>query len=221
MITAERKPLDEILGYLKDHRRILLAGCNECVTVCHAGGRREVAVLASALELARSRAGEPLEIGQITLERQCDPEFVEELALEVDNYDALCSLACGCGAQSVAARFPQLPVYPMVNTTFMGSGERQGVWAERCAGCGECVLAFTGGICPVARCAKRIFNGPCGGSAGGRCEVDPEVDCGWQLIWDRLKSLGRTDLYRRLMPAKDWRPAGGGGPRRMVREDIF
>ena len=92
---------------------------------------------------------------------------------------------------------------------------------ERCAGCGDCVLGRTGGVCPVARCSKRIFNGPCGGSTKGKCEIDPNVDCAWQLIWDRLKALGRTDLYSEIIPAKDWRSAKDGGPRRIVREDLL
>ena len=102
----------------------------------------------------------------------------------------------------------------------MGASESQGVWAERCQGCGDCVLGLTGGICPVARCSKHIFNGPCGGSTGGKCEIDPDVDCAWQLIWDRLKALGMEDNYEKIIEAKDWRPAGGGGPRKIIREDL-
>ena len=139
---------------------------------------------------------------------------------KVDQYDAICSMACGCGVQTMAERYRNLPVLPMVNTEFMGSSESHGVWAERCAGCGDCVLAYTGGICPVARCSKRIFNGPCGGSSNGKCEINPDVDCAWQLIWDRLKELGQTDLYSQIMPAKDWRSARDGGPRKIVREDM-
>ena len=102
----------------------------------------------------------------------------------------------------------------------MGASERQGVWAERCQGCGDCVLGYTGGVCPVARCSKQLFNGPCGGSSNGKCEVDPSMDCAWQLIWDRLKALGMTEKYEENIPAKDWRSGGGGGPRRIIREDL-
>lgn len=221
MITAERKPLEEIMDYVAPYDKILLLGCNECVTVCYAGGRKEVGVLASALNMAFLKKGKKIQIDELTLERQCDPEYVEELAKLIDQYDAVCSMACGCGVQTVASRYKDKPVLPMVNTEFMGASEAQGIWAERCRGCGDCVLAYTGGICPVARCSKSILNGPCGGSDNGKCEIDPEVDCAWQLIWDRLVALGRTDLYSRMMEAKDWRPAGGGGPRRIVREDLM
>jgi len=220
MITAERKPMEEIIEYVSPFKRILLVGCNECVTVCAAGGRKEVGLLSSALQMHFLKQGKRLDIQEITLERQCDPEYVEELINVVDQADAILSMACGCGVQTVAERYREKFVFPAVNTKFMGASERQGVWAERCQGCGNCVLGLTGGICPVARCSKHIFNGPCGGSTGGKCEIDPDVDCAWQLIWDRLKALGQEDNYEKIIEARDWRPAGGGGPRKIIREDL-
>ncbi|MGC8492500.1 MAG: methylenetetrahydrofolate reductase C-terminal domain-containing protein [Syntrophobacteraceae bacterium] len=220
MITAERKPMEELINFVSPYRRILLVGCNECVTVCSAGGRKEVALLSSALQMHFMKEAKPFEIKELTLERQCDPEYVEELVPLMDQADAVVSMACGCGVQEVARRFKEKVVLPAVNTKFMGASERQGVWAERCAGCGDCVLGTTGGVCPVARCSKQIFNGPCGGSTKGKCEVDPDIDCAWQLIWDRLKTLGRLDLYEKNIPAKDWRTGRGAGPRKIVREDL-
>ncbi|GAB6193758.1 methylenetetrahydrofolate reductase C-terminal domain-containing protein [Desulfocastanea catecholica] len=220
MITAERKPLEELIEYIKPFKRILLLGCNECVTVCAAGGRKEVGLLASGLQMAMLKNGSNIEIRQHTLERQCDPEYVEELVPMIDSADAVMSMACGCGVQQVAMRFKDKPVFPAVNTTFMGASERQGVWAERCQGCGNCLLGITGGICPIARCAKQLMNGPCGGSTGGKCEISNDVDCAWQLIWDRLKALGLQDRYLDIIPAKDWRSGGGSGPRKIIREDL-
>ncbi len=220
MITAERKPMEEIIGSVSPYRRILLVGCNECVTVCAAGGRKEVGLLASALKMHFAKDGNPVEIEEVTLERQCDPEYVEELLPRMDQADAVLSMACGCGVQEVARRYKEKPVFPAVNTRFMGASERQGVWAERCAGCGDCVLGITAGVCPIARCSKQLLNGPCGGSTSGKCEVDPDIDCAWQLIWDRLKALGMQERYEDNIPAKDWRTGRGGGPRRIVREDL-
>jgi len=220
MITAERKPLEELIEYIKPFKRILLLGCNECVTVCAAGGRKEVGLLASGLQMAMLKSGSNIDIRQHTLERQCDPEYVEELVPMLDGAEAIMSMACGCGVQQLAMRFKDKPVFPAVNTKFMGASERQGVWAERCQGCGNCMLGMTGGICPIARCAKQLMNGPCGGSTGGHCEISEDVDCAWQLIWDRLKALGQTDRYLENMPAKDWRPGGGSGPRKIIREDL-
>jgi hypothetical protein len=220
MITAERKPLEEIIASVQPFQRILLVGCNECVTVCAAGGRKEVGLLASALQMHFMTAGKTIDIKEITLERQCDPEYVEELSVEMDRADAVLSMACGCGVQEVARRYREKPVFPAVNTKFMGASERQGVWAERCQGCGNCVLGMTGGICPIARCSKQLLNGPCGGSTSGKCEISPDVDCAWQLIWDRLKALGLEESYEDIMPAKDWQTGRGGGPRRIIREDL-
>jgi ferredoxin len=220
MITAERKPLEELIEYVKPYKRILLLGCNECVTVCAAGGRKEVGLLASGLQMALLKSGSSIDIRQHTLERQCDPEYVEEIVSMIDGVEAVMSMACGCGVQQLAGRFKDKPVFPAVNTKFMGASERQGVWAERCQGCGDCMLGQTGGICPIARCAKQLMNGPCGGSAGGRCEIGDDVDCAWQLIWDRLKALGLEESFVEITPAKDWRSGGGSGPRKIIREDL-
>jgi ferredoxin len=221
MITAERKPIDEILDFIEPFDRILLVGCNECVTVCSAGGRKEVALLSSALQTAFMKKGKMLDVKEMTLERQCDPEYVEELVPHLTQVEAVLSMACGCGVQEIAKRFKEKPVFPAVNTKFMGASERQGIWAERCQGCGDCLLGITGGICPVARCSKRLLNGPCGGSTNGKCEISPDVDCAWQLIWDRMKALGTESHYEDIVEAKDWRSSRDGGPRRIVREDLM
>ncbi len=220
MIVAERKPIEEILPWLEGARSVLVLGCNECVTVCEAGGKKEVGMLASALRLLFAKEGREVNVGERTLERQCDPEYLDELRDTIDAYDAVVSLACGVGIQFTAERYPSKPVYPGVNTCFMGAALERGVWAERCQGCGQCLLALTGAVCPVARCAKRLLNGPCGGSTAGKCELGPEVDCAWQLIIDRLKALGRMEDYERLIPVKDWSKDRAGGPRKVVREDV-
>jgi len=220
MITAEQKPMQEIIRYMAPYKKILLIGCNECVTVCAAGGRKEVGLLASALHLNSLKEGRTIDIKEITLERQCDPEYVEELNAYIDDADAVLSMACGCGVQTIAERYKNAHVYPAVNTKFMGASLSQGVWAERCQGCGDCMLGITAGICPISRCSKSLLNGPCGGSSDGKCEIGPETDCAWCLIWERLKELGLQDRYEELVEAKDWRPAGGAGPRKIIREDL-
>jgi len=220
MIVADKKPIEEIIGQVKDHERILVLGCNECVTVCEAGGKKEVGVLASALRMYFMNQGQKKSIDERTLERQCDHEYLEEIRNSVDNYDAVVSIACGVGVQFTAEKYHKLPVYPGVNTCFMGVTDKRGLWSERCQGCGQCILATTGGICPVSRCAKRILNGPCGGSTKGKCELRRETDCAWQLIVDRLKALGRLDDYEKLAPLKDWSTDRAGGPRKVVREDV-
>jgi len=220
MIVAEGKPIKEILAMIAPYDKILLVGCKGCVTVCSTGGEKEVGILASALRLARRAQGKPLEIKEITLERQCDTEYLEPMREDVDRYPAILSLACGAGIQFLAEKFRKHPVLPGVDTQFIGVAEEQGVWTERCQACGNCVLDRTGGICPVARCSKSLFNGPCGGSKGGKCEIDSQVDCGWQLIYDRLKDLGQLDKLEIVLPVKDWSKNRDGGPRKRVREDL-
>jgi ferredoxin len=220
MIVAERKPIEEIIGFIKDCKKILIVGCNECVTVCYAGGKKEVGILASALKMAFTKEGKDLEITEVTLERQCDHEYLEEIRNIIEDYDAVISLACGVGVQFMAEKYLRTPIYPGVNTCFMGVTEERGVWSERCQACGQCILGQTAGICPISRCAKRLLNGPCGGSTNGKCEINKEVDCAWQLIIDRLKELGRLDDYDVLVPIKDWSSERAGGPRKVVREDL-
>ncbi|MDY6792725.1 MAG: methylenetetrahydrofolate reductase C-terminal domain-containing protein [Thermodesulfobacteriota bacterium] len=220
MIVADKKPIEEIIEEIKDKEKILILGCNECVTVCEAGGKKEVGVLSSALRMYFLNQGREVRIDERTLERQCDHEYLEEVRDVIDQYDAVVSLACGVGVQFMAEKYHTTPVFPGVNTCFMGVTEERGVWTERCQGCGECILARTAGICPVSRCAKRILNGPCGGSTNGKCEINPELDCAWQLIIDRLKALGKLDDYEKITPIKDWSTERAGGPRKVIREDV-
>jgi ferredoxin len=220
MIVADRKKIPEIVDMIKDHRRVLLVGCGTCVTVCLAGGERETGILGSALRMAlRLRGHNDVTVDECTIERQCEDAFIDILAPRVPEYDAICSLGCGAGVQALAERFPRMPVYPGLNTQFMGILESQGVWTEKCSGCGNCRLGEFAGICPITRCAKRLFNGPCGGSRDGKCEVQPDLNCGWQLIYDRAVSLGILGRFERIVPPHDWSTGLDGGPRKVVRED--
>jgi len=220
MIIGEQKPLDEIKQMVADYRKILILGCGTCVTVCFAGGEKEVGILASALRMATKLEGQNKEFTEAMVQRQCEYEYNEEVADLVREADAVLSLACGIGVQTMNEQFPDKITLPGLNTSFLGQPTEQGIWAERCQACGNCILDKTAGICPIARCSKSIFNGPCGGSAGGKCEIDPEVDCAWQLIYDRLKALGKLELMTEIQPVKDWSTSRDGGPRKIVREDL-
>ncbi len=221
MIVAERKPMNEILDMISGVNRLLVLGCRGCVAVCSAGGDKEVDVIASALRLGRKKAGQQIEIDTDTLVRQCDPEYLEPLKERGKQFDAVLSTACGVGVNFIADRCPGVRVLPALNTTFYGANMSSGEWIELCAGCGSCVLHLTGGLCPVARCAKRLSNGPCGGSVGGRCEIDPNVPCVWQRIHDKLVEQKQDKLLKDITPIRDWTTAGHGGPRRRIREDLL
>jgi ferredoxin len=220
MIIAEQKPLEEIKGLLGEAGRVLVVGCGTCVTVCFAGGEKEAGILGSLLRMATKMESRPKEVSEVTVQRQCEWEYLDAIRERVAEADVVLSLGCGVGVQALAERYPQAVVVPGLNTKFMGLPLEQGVWAERCAACGQCLLGLTGGICPIARCSKQLLNGPCGGSSQGKCEVNPDIECAWQLIYDKLKAQGRLHLLMEITPPKDWRTSRDGGPRKIVREDL-
>ncbi len=219
MITGNQKPIDEIIGLVSPYPKVLILGCGTCVKTCFAGGEDEVAVLASALRLSFRKMARTIEIKEQTIERQCENEFIQEAADNIAETAAVLSLACGAGVQAMARRYPEAVFLPGVNTTFIGAQERPGVFTEDCSGCGNCGLAVFGAICPVTRCAKKLLNGPCGGSQKGICEVNPDTPCAWHLIIERLTALGRLDTLRAHIPPKNWNTSLAGGPRTLIRED--
>ena len=219
MIVASRKSIAEIKDVLARHDKVLFVGCGTCVTVCLAGGEREVGIMSYAVRMARRLDGRPLEIEQMTIERQCDNEFIAELAAAAERNEAILSFGCGAGVQAIAERFPEKPVYAALDTQFLGILDEQAVWTEKCLGCGSCVLSQFGGICPITRCAKRLLNGPCAGSNEEGCEVDPERPCAWQLIYRRLQAVGQLDNLNEIVPPRDWRTSWHAGARRVVREE--
>jgi len=219
MIVGEQKPIAEIKESIAPYGKLLILGCGTCVKTCFAGGEDEVAVLASALRLALKKDGKDIDIEEFTVERQCEDEFIQEAGPPVSRNAAVLSLACGAGVQAIARRFPDIPVFPGVNTTFIGVLEKPGLFTEECLGCGNCGLGVFGGVCPVTRCSKKLLNGPCGGSQEGKCEVDPEIDCAWQHIIDRLERLQQMDNLKKYIPPKNWSTSQSGGPRKLIRED--
>lgn len=221
MIVADRKPIDELLDMIKDCNKILILGCKGCVTVCNVGGSKEVGILASTLKIARKKEGRPIEVDEMTLERQCDPEYIDQVKDIVDDFDAVISMACGVGPQFLSESYPTQRFFPALNTTFFGGAVKHGIWAERCAGCGTCVIHYFDGVCPIARCSKSLLNGPCGGSADGKCEISKEVDCIWDMIVRKKMEKDHLEDLLEVKPAKDWRTARDGGPRKSVREELI
>jgi len=220
MIIAEQKPFEEVKSLVGEAQKILVVGCGTCVTVCFAGGAREAAILAASLRMASKLDGDPKDVTDVTVQRQCEWEYLDTIAEQVNESDLVLSLGCGIGVQAIAEHFPKTWVVPGLNTSFLGLPVEQGVWVERCAACGDCILGLTAGICPIARCSKSLLNGPCGGSQDGHCEVNEDIPCAWQLIYDRLKSLDKLELLYEIRPPKNWRTSRDGGPRKIVRPDL-
>lgn len=204
MITAERKTFDKIKESVKDFKSLLILGCGTCVSVCMAGGEKEVQLLASELRMKNQLDGKDVKIGEATIQRQCDKEYIQPIIETAKKYDAVLSMACGAGVQLVAEMLEPQRVIPALNTRFIGITQAEGVWVERCRACGDCLLADYGGICPNTICAKGLINGPCGGSKAGKCEASAEKDCAWVLIYNRLKKQNRLDTIARIFLPKDY-----------------
>jgi hypothetical protein len=211
VIVVEQKPLEDILEMVKDSDKILILGCDGCSGIYQVGGEKQAEILSSMLRMEKrtkggAKAEDDLTIEASTVLRQCDKEIVRE-ALEgrIGGYDAVLSMACGAGVQTAAEVFPEKPVFPAVNTQFIGMQDREmGDLHERCSACGDCMLYETGGVCPITRCAKSLLNGPCGGQVEGKCEVGGyENDCAWILIYKKLKEFEKLDQFLELRLMRD------------------
>lgn len=220
MIVGEQKPFEEIWEMIKEYKKLTVLGCNTCVAVCHQGGNKEAELLASLLRMKATQENIDIEIVSGGVERQCEHEFFEAAEKIITETEAVLSLGCGIGVQFMASKYKTIPVYPALNTTFLGDVVEDGVFTEKCQACGDCVLGITGGVCPVTRCCKRVLNGPCGGSTDGKCEISKDQECAWQAVVDRLEALGKLDDYEKITPIKDWSKDRAGGPRSFkLKED--
>jgi len=216
MIVAERKPFDEIKEIVKNFKKVLVLGCGTCVSVCQTGGEKEVELLATELRMAGKLAGAEIEIGEATIQRQCDREYVEPIIEKAREYDAVLSMACGAGVQFVAEILESISVLPALNTRFIGVAAEEGIFMEKCRACGNCLLADYGGICPMTMCAKSLVNGPCGGYKDGKCETSTERNCAWIMIYEHLTKQGKLDSMRDIAALKDYRAQSH--PARQVNE---
>ena len=220
MIVGDLKSLEEIASSVARYRKVLILGCGGCVTVCRSGGDAEAHDLARRLSHPEHFSCIPPDFVVETIERQCENDMLKSHLAMPDGIDAVLSLACGAGVQIMADVFEPLPVVPALTTTFVGGADEPGVWREKCRGCGDCLLADTAGICPISLCAKRLLNGPCGGSRDGRCEVGADIPCAWARIYTRLEKQNRLYLLEEVRMPRDWRKGGHRGPRERRRTGI-
>lgn len=215
MIVAEAKPIEEMKEMIEGAKRVLLLGCNTCTAVCFSSGRRELELLQAQLNFLLGDASP--HFWECIVRRACEQEMVEEVAGYVKEVEAILCLSCGIGVQTVADIFPEKEVFPGLNTSFLGRPEKAGLWQEVCMACGNCLLHLTGGVCPVARCAKSLLNGPCGGSHEGKCEISPDVPCAWEMIYRRLKERGKLDMFKSISELR----SSVKRPLTLLREDVF
>ncbi len=216
MITITRqKPLEEVVQSLNRCHTVYLIGCGTCATMLHTGGKSEVLEMKQQLEAAGKEV-----TGWMVIPTACDTltrEALAEKAVDIEATDCILVMSCAFGVQTVSL-YSDKAVYPALNTLFIGKEESPGYFTEVCAQCGSCVLAQTASICPLVRCAKSLLNGPCGGSVEGKCEIDPDIPCAWQLIIDRLAALGQLDKLEEIEPPRDWGTSHSGGPRKIIIE---
>ena len=192
---TQQKPEAELDRLLEGLRRVFVIGCGTCTTLTQTGGAPEVAAMKERL----SQEGK-LITGDLVLAVACDNltgETLAEYGDQMDQADVLLIMTCAFGVQNIALHSGKL-VVPALDTLFIGKETALGEFNEVCTQCGDCILGETGGICPVTACHKGLVNGPCGGTNNGKCEIDPDKDCVWTLIYNRLRDLGRLDAMRKL-----------------------
>jgi len=213
-----RKPWEEVIRYLEKCQGVYLIGCGTCATMCRTGGKSEVLEMIDKLEEAGKKV-----TGWMVIPTACDEltrEALKENTNDIDMADCILVMTCAFGVQTVALYADKSkPVYPALNTLFIGQEESPGYFIEVCAQCGDCVLAQTAGICPLVRCAKSLLNGPCGGSVEGKCEISPDVPCAWQIIIERLEAMNQLDRLKEIAPPRDWSTSHAGGPRKITLEE--
>ena len=199
-ITRHKAPA-EIEKMLERNSKVFLVGCGTCATMCHTGGKDELMRMAGRLrDIGKTVTG------LVVIPTVCDAqdrEAISENAKAIQEADCILVMACAYGVQTLALHADR-PAYPALDTLFMGQEMSPGVFSEVCAQCGECVLGWTGGICPFTACPKGLLNGPCGGAKNGKCEVSDARDCAWELIYDRLRQQGRLDSLRKHRPPRDF-----------------
>jgi hypothetical protein len=211
MIKAKPKSIDDLFSMIKKFSNILFAGCGGCTSVCLAGGQRETIALSEDIRDLYKRNSVKVKTDAFVIERQCNSEFLTDIEDMIKEYDCVVSLACGAGVQYLAEQYPSTPVFPGLDTMFIGVDLNIGLYQERCRSCGNCRLGYTGGICPVTCCAKSLLNGPCGGTnLDGSCEVGKDKSCAWNDIYERLKAQNRLDDILGLHPVMEWTDKGPG-----------
>jgi hypothetical protein len=206
MIITKQKDIEEIYDMIKPYSKILVAGCDGCCQPPRS--INEAKLLAQMLELKARSEGKELKWKAITVLRQCDDRIAATtLRPFIEEFDAIVSLACGLGVGMLNRIVPTILTFPAQNSMFGGvENNGENYFAEYCETCGDCLLGVTGGICPMAGCAKNLSNGPCGGQVDGKCEVGGYIhDCAWVKMWERLKKFNRLDLFTNYRPPRNYR----------------
>ncbi|HNX80787.1 MAG TPA: methylenetetrahydrofolate reductase C-terminal domain-containing protein [Candidatus Omnitrophota bacterium] len=204
MIITEKKPFAEVIDSLVGVEKIFLVGCGECATTCKTGDSEEIAAVKAALEKHGKVVAGSCIPNAPCVAAQVKAALAKNMAV-LRQADAILVLACGLGVQSVREnnRLGQA-VVPALDSVCAAVVDAHGVFQEKCSLCGACVLGVTAGICPITLCPKGLLNGPCGGVSNGTCEVSPELECAWVLIYNELKKRGKTGMFQEIRAPRDY-----------------
>lgn len=190
MLITKQKSREDLQSLLPEKVFILL--CNGCKEVSFP--EQEIEKLVSEL-LAADKV-----TGVLTTDYICNPENLplrlERRRAMIDEADGVLVFSCGVGVQTVSELLDRHAVYAGCDTIRLPGFQGVTPLEYDCGQCGECYLNITGGICPVTACSKSLVNGQCGGAQNGRCEVDPNMECGWERIYRRLEAVGRLDAIK-------------------------
>jgi hypothetical protein len=207
MHATIQKPIDEIVSYFKPGEKVFVIGCDNCAAKCHSGGILETEEMANRLKKRMVNVigwCVPQPPGVSLCKLSNTRKFLlESYGAQIEDADSFLVLSCGQGFHTVIDATEGGVVHPGCDTIFGGETVSDDYITECCSFCGECIVNYTGGLCPVTLCAKGLLNGPCGGAKNGKCEVDRSRDCAWQLIYDRLKSLDRIDQMKSYIEPKN------------------
>ena len=202
MIITKQKEFDDLLSHIGEGP-VFIVGCSECATLCHTGGEDEILAMKDVLRKKNINV-----TGYVILEPACnlqnDKRLLRKHEKEIDNAKRILVLACGNGVQTVSEILDDFEIIPGTDTLFLGEIKHANEFEKRCNLCGECIQDIFGGICPISRCPKNMLNGPCGGLKDGKCEINSDMDCVWDLIYKRLKKSGQLHLIKDIIKPKDW-----------------
>jgi hypothetical protein len=202
MLRSKQKSFERILSYLEGEDRVFVLGCDGCAQASGTGGPVQVAEMKAKLE-AEGKTVTGTEVVAFLCEKALIRSRLAPKTDEVMSADSVLVLTCGVGIQATAASINKV-CHPGCDTLNLGGSRGEWPGKERCGECADCVLDRTGGICPITTCTKHLLSGQCGGASKGKCELDPAKDCGWELIYHRLKELGRLDKLTMVPNAKKW-----------------
>ncbi len=202
MIITKQKPFEELLEKIGTST-VFLIGCSECATLCHTGGEEDILNMKTQLEKQNISV-----TGWIILDPAChflnDKRMLKKEKQNIEKAEKILVFSCGNGVQTVAELITDKEIITGTDSLFLGEIKRTTQFEKRCSMCGDCQLDLFEGFCPITRCPKSMLNGPCGGSTQGKCEINKEMDCVWDLIFKKLQQKNRVDQLKTIQPPKNW-----------------